>query len=176
MLFPDHLHAQRRENTVDLMLIFRDYLHYVRKKKNCAPKWIFLIFGSLAHQMFQGLHSSTHAFACRIAVASKKWRKKKLFARISFLAHSVSLGSEPCQTNQSFGREEDEDHRRQDVCAQISSRAIKKRRHSLFRKTKHFSRFLWHWIDSLEFDVLGNRGFFKKLKKNSCLWAPLLAV
>jgi len=28
VLFPDHLHTQRRENTVNLMLIFRDYLHY----------------------------------------------------------------------------------------------------------------------------------------------------
>jgi len=37
VLFPDHLHAQRRENTIDLMLIFRDYLHYHIK---CSKAYI----------------------------------------------------------------------------------------------------------------------------------------
>mmetsp|Transcript_22379 Transcript_22379/g.37933 ORF Transcript_22379/g.37933 Transcript_22379/m.37933 type:complete len:301 (+) Transcript_22379:98-1000(+) len=37
VLFPDHLHAQRRQNTVDLMLIFRDYLHYHIK---CSKAYI----------------------------------------------------------------------------------------------------------------------------------------
>lgn len=37
VLFPDHLHAQRRENTVNLMLIFRDYLHYHIK---CSKAYI----------------------------------------------------------------------------------------------------------------------------------------
>lgn len=37
VLFPDHLHQQRRENTVDLMLIFRDYLHYHIK---CSKAYI----------------------------------------------------------------------------------------------------------------------------------------
>jgi len=37
VLFPDHLHTQRRENTIDLMLIFRDYLHYHIK---CSKAYI----------------------------------------------------------------------------------------------------------------------------------------
>lgn len=58
VLFPDHLHAQRRENTVNLMLIFRDYLHYHIK---CSKAYIHQRMRDRVDSLLQVLNRAKQA-------------------------------------------------------------------------------------------------------------------